>query len=152
MLPPPHAVTLARRYIWRGEYQRAVARWIRYHVFTTRANDSRPGWATASVRIPSDRSKLRRPTCRHFLESYVRVLSSVGRSSPDAEISGSLYGVELHQVYRYIRLYSTDRSLIKCYVSVSHLGACMHPLIDQLVPIGRSTRVSIALERGRECC
>lgn len=30
----------------------------------------------------------------------------------------SLYGVELHQVYRYTRLYSTDRGLIKCYVSV----------------------------------
>lgn len=153
MLPPPHAVTLARRYIWGGEYQRAVACWIQYHVFTTRADDSGYGWAPASVRIPSDRPELRRPPCRHLLESHVRERSfSIGPESFDTENVCSLYGVELHQVYRYIRLYSTDRSLIKCYVSVSHPGAYMHPLTDQLVPIGRGTRVSIALERGRECC
>ncbi|KAL1949889.1 hypothetical protein VTO73DRAFT_8770 [Trametes versicolor] len=40
-----------------------------------------------------------------------------------------LYGVELHQLYRYIRLYSTDRSLIKCYVAVLVLLDTFHTVL-----------------------
>lgn len=35
----------------------------------------------------------------------------------DTNIHLSLYGVELHQVYRYIRLYGRDHVFLKCYVS-----------------------------------
>ncbi|EIW57920.1 uncharacterized protein TRAVEDRAFT_48943 [Trametes versicolor FP-101664 SS1] len=50
-----------------------------------------------------------------------------------------LYGVELHQVYRYIRLYGRDHVFLKCYVGflfildTFHTTICVHSIYWYLV-------------------